>query len=128
MKKSYLSKLHFILTIVLLIVVVCSLVSKNQINTTVKSVSEIKMTIDEKEYIFPLTDHTGIMYKTSDSSYVLISRGRFDELKHFYENTMKLETEEAGDQLFVNKDGIRYAVKKLTDDLKYFEYSVEAVY
>ncbi len=116
-----------ILTAVLIIVAAAALVSDEWFKTSFKSVPEITMTVNEKDYVFPLIEHTAVKYKTSDSSYVLVTKGRFDELNHFYEKTEKLEVDESSECLFIDKDGIKYAVKRLSDDLDYVTYSVEAV-
>lgn len=128
MKKVRTEKFCFILTLIIIFAFIIKCFSINWIDTTFKSVSEVEMIIAEKEYTFPLQKSTSIQYKTSDSSYVLISKGNLNDIKYFYENVKRYEVEERGEQFFVNKDEVKYAVKKLADDLDYVKYSVAAIY
>lgn len=128
MEKTWVNILSIALTAVLIVFIGAFFISDNWFDTTFKSVSEINITVDEKDYVFPLIEHTAVMYKTSDSSYVLISKCRFDELRHFYKKTNKLQVDESSDGLFIDKDGLKYAVKRLADDLDYVEYSVEVIH
>ena len=128
MKKIHIGKFCFILIIIFIFIIECFFVSTNWIDTTFKCVSNVKMVVDEKEYTFPLQRYTSIKYKTSDSSYVLITKGNLNDIKYFYENIKKYEVEDGGEYFIINKDGVEYEVKKLADDLEYVKYSVAAIY
>lgn len=114
--------------LLVIIIVVCSscflVLEKNWFNTNFKSVSEIDIIIDDIEYVFPLKEKTSIKYKTSDSSYVLISKGNMNGIQYFYENVTKNVVEEKEGNLFISKDGKIYEIKKLADDLEYVMYSL----
>lgn len=114
-----------LLFIIIVVGISCFLVlEKNWINTSFRSVSEVDITIDDIEYVFPLKEKTSIKYKTSDSSYVFISRGNMNEIKYFYESITKSVVEEKEGNLFISKDGKKYAIKRLADDLEYVMYSL----
>lgn len=114
-----------LLFIVVVIGISCFLVlEKNWINTRFRSVSEVDIIIDDVEYVFPLKEKTSIKYKTSDSSYVLISRGNMNEIKYFYESITRSVVEEKEGNLFISKEGKKYVIKRLSDNLEYVIYSL----
>lgn len=105
----------------------CFVVSENWIDTKFRSVSEVEIVVDENSYVFPLQGNTSIKYKTSDSSYVFVSRGNINGIKFFYENIKKYGVDESDGKIFINKDGQKYVIEKIADDLEYVMYSVAAV-
>lgn len=116
--------LCFIL-IMLLIFIICYItVSESWVDTTFKCVSEIEIVLDDDEDVFPLKEKSSVKYKTSDSSYVLISKGNMNEIKYFYESIKKYDVVEKDSQLFITQNDRIYIIKKLADDLKYVKYSI----
>ncbi len=117
-----------VLTAALIIVASAALISKEWFDTTFKSVSEISVTIDDAGFTLPLIEHTAVKYKTSDTSYVLVSRGDLKDIKNFY-TVNKYETEEVSDgRLTVKIDGLTYNIVRFSDDTDYVIYLAEAVY
>ena len=116
----------FILIVLLIFIISYTTISDSWLDTTFKCVSKIETVIGENKDVFPLKEKTSIKYKTSDSSYVLISKGNIDEIKYFYESIKKYDVVEKDDQMFITKDDRIYIIKKLADDLKYVKYSISA--
>lgn len=113
-----------LLFVIIVVSISCFLIKKNWISTSFKSVSEVDIIIDDIEYVFPLKENTSIKYKTSDSSYVLISRGNMNEIIYFYERIDMNVVEEKEGTLSISKDGKQYVIKRLADDLDYVMYSL----
>ncbi len=128
MKKSAI--LCAALALALAISIGAQFVSKAWLKTTFGAADSVTMTVDDKDFEFPLVWRTAVMYKTSDSSYVLLSRGDFSDVENFYAISKKYETtspDGRGDIIAVTADGKTYLIEKLADDLDYVKYSVEAV-
>ena len=115
-----------VLTAALIIAAAAALISENRFDTTFKSVPEITVTVNNASFSFPLIEHTAVKYKTSDSSYVLVSRGDLNDISNFY-TLKKYETEYLSDgRLTVSTADGKYTIERLADDMKYIKYSVRA--
>lgn len=101
-------------------------VSKPWFETTFKSVGEIIMAEGGEETAFPLIERTAVRFKTSDSSYVLISRCRLIDLENFYRER-KCEVEKAQDGMIVTFEGREYEIERLADELGYVSWGVRGV-
>lgn len=116
-----------VLTAALIIVASAALVSKEWFDTEFRSVPEISATTEEGSFILPLIEHTAVKYKTSDSSYVLVSRGDLKDIANFY-TVNKYETERVSDgKLKVTANGAVFNIERFSDDTDYIIYLVEAI-
>ena len=102
-------------------------ISKAWFDTTFRSEKTVTMTIGEKNFDLPLMERTAVMYKTSDSSYVLISKGRLTDIGNFYRG-LKYGVESVGGGLVIATDqGVSISVERLADDLEYTQYALRGL-
>ena len=124
MKKSAI--LCAALALALAISIGAQFVSKAWLDTTFMAAESVTITIGDRNYELPLIAHTSVRYKTSDSSYVLVSRGRLTDVENFYRELYGAESSD-GKLTFVTDFGVSFTVERLTDDLNYVEYGVGTI-
>ncbi len=127
MKASAWKILCTVLGAALVVAIGSQFISKAWFDTTFRSEKTVTMTIGEKNFDLPLMERTAVMYKTSDSSYVLISKGRLTDIGNFYRG-LKYGVESVGGGLvMVTDQGVSISVERLADDLEYTQYALRGL-
>lgn len=127
MKASGWKILCTVLAAALVIAIGSQFISKAWLDTTFRSEKTVTMTMGEKNFDLPLMERTAVMYKTSDSSYVLISKGRLTDIGNFYKG-LKYGVESVGGGLVIATDqGVSISVERLADDLEYTQYALRGL-
>lgn len=117
-----------IVAIVLLIVLLifAYMLANNYLKTSFNSSSAVEMIINDKVYDIPIIEKTHIEYRTSDTSYVCLSRATLSDIYYYYLYLNGYDVKEyvRNSRIVISNDHVSFEIELIANDLKYSRYGI----